>query len=558
MKWWPVENFWQKYGAAIFIVALFCVFRLPLLGNMYHQDEYKWAQIVDPYFNQMGQIPHPPLAEVTYHYFGQVFGYLHLRIVPFIFSLAILWLLYKVVSNEFEKRAALVATFLYAIIPYAVMASIQIDIDGAILPFFVLLTVFCWRKYLGQANVKNGAAVIGALAGGFLSKISFILIGPSLLYEAFNKGVIRFKVTQIKKISLLLAAVVGGGLIIAGFLAWLYPGLELGRIVNYAKSFSFLNLGARNYAQVVFLSAKATMLLSPILLLVIWAAFKNLRKYAFWSIYALSGIIFYLVLFDFSNRTLDRYLMILTLPMVIIGADVIGEWLFDLKRSRASIMTGAGVALVTTLILMIPTRILPLVPKEAYVAAVKSFHFDFLIPFSSGSGPIGFYLSALFIGAVWLLSLIAVVFLCKRRVSDLIKVALISLITVYCFVMNVEAATGVLYGSPDKVARKLTTQLTSNPSINEVITYNDIAGYELGRSGQYFKRFYTHPIFAESTVNKMKEYSGYYLVVDFPEIDKSSNYWDYLQSCDQVSEVQSGLIKGYIFDCVKGNKNLLN
>lgn len=558
MKWWNRENFWQKYGAAIFIVVLFCAFRVPLLGNMYHQDEYKWAQIVDPYFNQMGLIPHPPLAEITYHYFGLVFGFLNLRIVPFIFSLAILCLLYKVVSDEFGKKSGLIATFLYAMVPYAVMASIQIDIDGAILPFFVLLTVFCWRNYLAQTNIKNGLSVIGALAGGFLSKISFVLIGPSLIFEAFNKGLIRFKTKQIKKISIVTGAVVVVGLILFFALSKLYPGLNLGRIWNYARSFSFLNLNGRNYAQVVFLSVKAAMLLSPLILLALWAALKDLKKYAFWSLYAFSGIIFYLVLFDFSNRTLDRYLMILTLPMVIIGANVISGWLSELKRSRVSVMIGAGIAILTTILLAIPVRVLPLVPKEAYAQAVKSFNFDFLIPFSSGSGPIGFYMSAFFIAVVWLLGVLCVILFFKRRVSDLVKISFISLVVVYCFVMNTEAATGMMYGSPDKVARELTNQITSDSSVKQIITYNDIAGYELGRSGQYFKRFYTHPIFAETTVTKMKEYSGLYLVVDFPEIDKTSNYWDYLRSCAQVSEAQSGLIRGYIIDCAEeGNKALL-
>jgi hypothetical protein len=76
-------------------------------------------------------------------------------------------------------------------------------------------------------------------------------------------------------------------------------------------------------------------------------------------------------------------------------------------------------------------------------------------------------------------------------------------------------------------------------------------------AGKYYKRFYTHPIFAQSTVLKMKDYSGYYLVVDFPEIDKTSNYWEYLQSCAVVDRASSGRVGGYVYDCKLSDKTKL-
>ena len=51
-------------------------------------------------------------------------------------------------------------------------------------------------------------------------------------------------------------------------------------------------------------------------------------------------------------------------------------------------------------------KILPLVPKIAYLEQIKNLDFSFLLPFSSGSGPLGFYMSVKFIVLFWYINLI--------------------------------------------------------------------------------------------------------------------------------------------------------
>ena len=47
---------------------------------------------------------------------------------------------------------------------------------------------------------------------------------------------------------------------------------------------------------------------------------------------------------------------------------------------------------ITAFIFLLPHRIIPLLPKTAFVSAVAHGHWRFLLPMTGGSGPLGFYL----------------------------------------------------------------------------------------------------------------------------------------------------------------------
>ena len=142
----------------LIIFAAFVFTRFLGLGQIYHQDEYRWASIANPFFEELGS-PHPPLPEYLYKFAGKFFGFDNLRVVPLFFSFLNLILIYfvllKISRNnrpirnltgesrpKGAEKIALTAVGLFAVNIYSLIANLQIDIDGAILPFFNLLGAF--------------------------------------------------------------------------------------------------------------------------------------------------------------------------------------------------------------------------------------------------------------------------------------------------------------------------------------------------------------------------------------------------------------------------------
>ena len=111
---------------------------------------------------------------------------------------------------------------------------------------------------------------------------------------------------------------------------------------------------------------------------------------------------------------------------------------------------------------------------------VKSLEFNFLIPFTGGSGPSGFYFSALFILLAWIIAAFSagVIFNHKNNLFW----------RFYCFglgyniIFSTEYLLGPVYGSVDKVAKETIAYVNSEDTIKKVITYYDIGAYYLSLS----------------------------------------------------------------------------
>ena len=112
-----------------------------------------------------------------------------------------------------------------------------------------------------------------------------------------------------------------------------------------------------------------------------------------------------------------------------------------------------------------------------------------------------------------------------------------------------ELLRGDLYGSPDKIVRQTLNYILTEPSITKVITYNDIAPYDLKKSGKYHSRFYTAP--ERDYTKKVSAFRGHYMIVDFPAIYKNDRYWPLITRCPLLKKFQDKKIESYVFDCSK-------
>ncbi len=544
-------------------LMLFLALRLPAIHQPYHQDEYRWATIANPLFHQeFGS--HPPMNQVALSVYGRFFGYDTLRVVPLMFSFGGLMLIYLIsIALSSSRRIGLIAALLYSVNIYSVIAGLQIDIDGAILPFFVLLAYWAYLKVL-DGDKRFRWLLVAAILGGLLTKLSFVLCLAALAVDVFlcmggkaNKSIstsVRFLKKNIVVVGLTTVSIVLGIII-----ACLLYAAEFSSVVAYASHFKSFNFGSRAYGDLGFKVVKSLFFASPLLVLVGIAALgvSELRqRYRFWWIYLGLNLMFYLVLFDFAKLTVERYFMFLIAPLCIIAAGWIGGEIYNLqftiynfKKVTRMQWAAMGVLLyVLMLIITIPHDALPLNPKNAYVNHLLSLRLNFLIPFTGGSGPVGFYFSALFIAVTFGFSMLLIVLAWRRQAwNEWMVLALLLVGIGYNLFFDTEYLFGFFYGSVPSVEQQAIEYVVSHQNIKEVITYYDHGAYYLQLAGKYSARFYTAP--TRDYTDRLTEYRGHYMVVDFPEIDKASLYWKLISRCPAERQFSDGYVYAYIFDC---------
>ena len=292
----------KKYWPILAIILVFFFFRLPALDQVYHQDEYRWAMQADPDIDDAS--PHPPLGKQFFRLVGIFLGFSWLRLGPLLFGFLGLVLIYFIVKRiSGNKATALIAAGLYSVNVYSVIANLQIDIDGALLPFFVLLGYYAYLNLKNNFGSKVWWCVFAlAVAGGFMTKISFLLLIVTLLidygYDVYVSGGLRISGVIKKYYKSLLS-----GLVFIAVFSFLYIKFQ-NNVIDYAGHFNILNFASRAYFELAFKILKSFVWLSPILLLPTIAGLFDkeiLNRNRFWFIYIGINLIFYTILFDFSK-----------------------------------------------------------------------------------------------------------------------------------------------------------------------------------------------------------------------------------------------------------------
>ncbi len=527
----------------IIIVSIFLVTRFLGLGHIYHQDEYRWASIANPAFGELAS-SHPPITQLSLSLLGGLFGYENLRVIPLIYSIFNLFFVYLIALklSAGSKKIAYIAASLFAINVYSLISNLQVDIDGAILPFFILLSYYSYLKLIKDGDRRFLLLLLLAVVGGFLAKLSFALFTGALavdyLFRIYEHKGIGWNARKI----LLLA--LGAIILFSGLFVFFISKQPI--IIEYAQHFKVFNFGSRAYFDLLFKLFKSLIWLSPLLILpFLKGLFKKdiWIKYRFWFIYIVFNLLFYLIIFDFTRLTIERYFMFLILPLIFVSADILSSILpkFDKQYLTFSII---GFILLVVIIFFIDQSVIPLNPKSAYMDKVRSLNFNFLIPTTGGSGPIGFYISAQFILWTWIVCIFSI-FLARKKKICIYLFLIFSL--GYNTLLASEYLFGSLYGSVNKVTKNSLDYIINNDEIKEVITYYDAGAYYLKLNNKYHSRFYTAP--TRDYTKKLTEYRSHYMVVDFPAIDKDSAYWRLISRCDLDKKLKDRYVDSYIFDC---------
>ncbi len=538
------------------LVLLFLLIRLPGTSLPLHQDEYKWPLIVNPNLESKSEIPHPPLSQFIYRIGGEIVGFnTNFRFIPLFFGAINLVLLYYLMKIVFGKREAFIASIIWIFSYFSVLASLMVDTDGQIMPFFFLLSLIGYYKLQNSIGNKKyiwGSLLLGAMVLGFFIKVSFFLaIGAIIADYLWSKKHLLSKQQVIKYLSVLF-----GGLLLLGMLLFLaqyvFPFFSLSKSFEYWKHFA---VGDRGWFQTLIQCIKAVLYSSPFLILIPFLASKNtISKTRVFIFFLAFSFIFYVVLFDFSIGALDRYLQLLILPLTVITTAVISSTLkSDDRRFLEFLYLGIAVSLVLVLLQSVTHYVPSLHPKSDWIGRAINLRWNFLYPFSGGSGPLGFYVSFLFMALAWLISFAGVVLaIFKINNKKLIIVFLIPLGFAYNAVFVSEYLFGFWNGSAPRLLAPVVEYIKNNPDVKMVTVYNDNGGNEIQEIGKYRKRLYTDPKFdVNEKVATLNQYKEHYLEINVPRIDPNSVYRKYLDSCKIIYSNTDKSISAIVYDCTK-------
>lgn len=529
------------------VTIAFLALRVPGLELPLHQDEYKWPMIVNPATNYGTNIPHPPLSQFIYQTGGAIVGYdVHLRMVPLFFGLLNLLLLFVWLRMRAGERAALWGATLFALSFYSILASLMVDTDGQVMPFFLLLALIASER--ARTDARWWALVALSCVAGFLVKTSFILaigaLAADWLWE--RRELLKTRVAlQYAGTAFLLVGALAFVLLVVQYV---FPFFDLATSLSYWKHFISAD---HNWFQVAIQVVKAAFYLSPLfVLLPLWGTrdiFERVRPLVFFTVF---GLLFYLVIFDFSVGALDRYLQFLVIPLVSFAAVYLAQSV-DVARYRVLALVGCIAALGLVALQFVPHTVPSLYPKAAWIGRILSLQWDMLYPFSGGSGPLTFYVSFLVIGASWLFSAgIIALGWWRRALRPALLLVLLPVTFVYSAIFSEEYLMGKVNGYAPGLVARAAAHIAADASITRVVVYNDNGGDEVRRTGKYEKRLYTSPDFDwRDKTQTMNEFRGHYLVVDAPPIDPASIFAKHFATCIPVYQDSDRYMHATIYDC---------
>lgn len=535
------------------IVLLFFALRLPAIHSPYHQDEYKWPIIVNPALTEPGGIPHPPLSEVIYRATFYLFGSDNFRLTPLLFGFANLVLIYLIVRRRYSVNAAVWAVLFFALSYYSVLASLMVDTDGQILPFFFLLALWFYDSFNFSLSGKKKlwlTLFLLSLIAGILVKMSFILaMGTFVLDFLIEKQIFKNKGRLMKSLSLGFVGIVILAALIY-FSKFVFPFFNLEFAVKYWEGFA-RGFSDRNFLQTGIQFVKAIFYLSPALvlsgLISLWPYKKELKVL---HIFLGLGLIFYLFVFDFSQGALDRYFQFMIVPLCII-AGFLFEEVFKDKFSKKIVLIAVIVSCLIFLLQYVSQYAPPLYPKTEWISRFISLKWNFLFPFTGGSGPLPFYVSFLFISVAYLYTAILTIFsYIKKNLRSEFILAIFILGLVYNLAFTQEYLFGNINGSASTLVARAAKFIEEDPDIKMVTVYNDNGGYEVIKTGKYRKRLYIDPKFdVTEKVKTLNTYKEHYLVVEIPNIDSDTVYAEYFNSCQTIFKEEDKYITARIYDC---------
>lgn len=298
------------YGLVIRIFRLF----YPIWGE---EGYYTYFAVNSVRSGQLNFLFHPPIGQLIYVLSAALFGpnNIGFRIVPFVFGLLTIYITYVFAKKMFGLKAAYISTSLLLISKIHIEATNLVDLDGAILTAFNLLSMYFVWLFFKRQNKKMLVPSGIFLVLSSLTKISGAIIAiPSLLFTLIKRGFSDFKLVSL--------------LFIVGVISTFIGTLFVPNGLSYGVSRIQFDLFQR-LRMLLLVSWHFTV---PFVLLVILAIFEKSKddNKLFLKLWIISVfLIFFLVVISGQP---DRHLSVIVPPFFILlgsylqGVNLKNKW----------------------------------------------------------------------------------------------------------------------------------------------------------------------------------------------------------------------------------------
>jgi 4-amino-4-deoxy-L-arabinose transferase-like glycosyltransferase len=366
----------------VFVLSA-ALLRIPALDDPLYADENAWAIDVSSSLHAgmpdalIGlNTPHPPLGLLSYKLSAMLLGE-HIpsfRIVPLLYYLLASFFVYKLANMLNGARAALFSIALFLFPFWGILASVQVDIDGAILLFFLSgafyfflhherghsYAPFLSGLFLGLALLTKTAGILGIVTLGL-----YAWIRNKSLYKAIRQTWLPFSI--------------GIGILLV-FAAWLYT--------SYPETFSdvFLHSSSRfsfipSFVSVVYLLLWGT----PLLLGLAMLSIKARKQHPLPLLWLAVPVVFYLFAGVPFSSPYDRYLMVIIPAFAIVGGSYLSA--FSWTQRHAVIAAFFAFVFVSLFYVLNPFADVLEHNLPSYASRAFSSHWNFFLPFTGSSGP---------------------------------------------------------------------------------------------------------------------------------------------------------------------------
>ena len=542
------SSFWKWI---IIIGICFVIVRISSFWLALAEDEQVWVlSAMPPDRFQFAVIEHPPLTTFLYSIVGYLGSWRLLHIVPLLFSTGIFIFTILLARKYYGRNVALISGIFLTLSAWAVLAASQIDMDGSVVPFFGIASLWFFLEGIEKNSIKD-YVLSGIILGiGFYAKNSLILF--LIGYSAYKTWLFLFQKKKFMDLFPSITVYIAAFVVYALFPLYSYiTGNPLFGIVQHHASEYFFQFFEQDFVNVLSILAQTLVLITPLLLLLfVYSILKWEKKDVIFIIIPMVYVLFYLFIATPSFRPFERYWMPAIPFMCILGAKAIDSW--KLRKNEwisASIGSLAFFLGLVLLAVFLKPALLPLFPKEPYLARLFSFNWNFFFPFHGASGPLAFFIPFWSVPLAFVLCFISLAFVFFRKNARLAMIIFVSLAIGFNVFMVSELLFSPTGPNINKVSNEITDFALTHDLSPEIYAYQGTAHYLLNASNKHVIEFYAIDHTRKELFDEMKKGSTV-LVVDFPSATRDSVMWKTLMSCKVEKKViEKGYDLGYVFIC---------
>ncbi len=551
---------------AILIVA--AILRLFVATQPFEEDEYHWAGSAER-GDWLGSVMrNSPLSIYFMQGFVKLFGLSVLAVrLPFIIvGLMTITAIYFFTRKWAGEKTALLATALLALSPHHILASTQATYEGSFLTLFFFLTV--------AAVIERKHFLSGIFFGmALLSKTSAFVLLPPIIFLLCLKDT---KLLDAAKITI-INVIMGFAIFFAGFGLPSIVAQSPAFINSIAQLLSQTGFHRENILLLLIQYAQAIIWIGPLLLFApLFASWNKNKK--FWLIIGYI-ILFYTVIVKDNFPPMERYMMILLPFFALLSAEGIAS--LKLARKNIAVLSIVFCAAVIggVALQVMNNEILPFSQKTTFITQALNFSWNFLVPVSGSSGPIGFYIPYSIIAIAFIIcGLLSIAYFFSKNKLCLLLVIAIGM--GYSTLYYAEYATGAFNGRIPEASRAVISYANThdlptpvyflrnyamqfpldenykkNPVIIALPTFNyfSIDSYRKYNTAEQLKLATQQGLdknirtisFADDNsekVEELKKEGGTFLIVEFPAIDKNGPLFSYLKTCNQTKVHEMGYV----------------